>query len=80
MATTGKADGLAQRVRADAAVVTGCVLVDDRVAKYEIMTPVYRALLMPFNPASVGDLAAAGGDYGPADVERAPRATFASQA
>ena len=78
-ATSGKVAGLAQRVRADAAAVTGCVLVDDRVAQREILTPVYRALSVPFDPASVGDLAAAGGDCGPAEVERALRATFAPQ-
>lgn len=75
----GKVAGLAQRVRADAAAVAGCVLVDDRAAQQEVLTPVYRALSVPFDPASVGDLVGAGADCGPAEAERALRAAFAPQ-
>jgi lipoate-protein ligase A len=75
----GKVAGLAQRVRADATVVAGCVLVDDRVAQRAILRPVSRALDLPFDPTSVGDLASAGADCGPRDVEKALRRAFAPQ-
>lgn len=75
----GKVAGLAQRVRADATVVAGCVLVDDRAAQREILGPVSRALDLSFDPASVGDLASAGADCGPDEVVRALRASFAPQ-
>lgn len=75
----GKVAGLAQRARADATVVAGCVLVDDRAAQREILGPVYRALAVPFDPASVGDLASAGADCGPDEVVRALRTSFAPQ-
>ncbi|MFB6168570.1 MAG: lipoate--protein ligase family protein [Haloferacaceae archaeon] len=67
----GKVAGLAQRVRADATGVAGCVLVDDRAAQREVLEPVSRALDLPFDPASVADLASAGADCGPDEVVRA---------
>jgi lipoate-protein ligase A len=78
-AAGGKVAGLAQRVRADAAAVAGCVLIDDRAAQRAVLAPVYRALSVPFDPASVGDLASAGADCGPSEVERALRAAFAPE-
>jgi lipoate-protein ligase A len=75
----GKVAGLAGRVRADATAVAGCVLVDDRATQRELLAPVYRALGLPFDPASVGDLASAGADPGPGAVERALRDAFAPQ-
>ncbi|MFB6301901.1 MAG: lipoate--protein ligase family protein [Haloferacaceae archaeon] len=56
----GKVAGLAQRVRGDAALVAGCVLVDDRAAQRAVLAPVYDALGVPFDPDAVGSLAAAG--------------------
>ncbi|WP_415378664.1 biotin/lipoate A/B protein ligase family protein [Halosimplex sp. TS25] len=56
-----KLAGLAQRVRADAAVVAGVLLVadDDEIA--EVLDPVYAALDVPFDPETVGSVARAGG-------------------
>jgi lipoate-protein ligase A len=73
----GKVAGLAQRVRAEAAVVAGCVLVDDRDDQRAVLAPVYRALDHPLDPAAVGDLASAGCDAGPDAVVRALRAALA---
>lgn len=63
----GKIVGIAQRVRTDAALVAGCVVVDDRVAFADVIEAVYDALDQPFDPASVGSVAAAGG---PSDPDR----------
>lgn len=67
----GKLVGVAQRVRTDAALVAGCVVVDDRDVIGSVLDPVYAALGQPFDPDSVGSVAAAGG---PADPERVARA------
>jgi octanoyl-[GcvH]:protein N-octanoyltransferase len=61
----GKVAGVAQRVRADAALVAGCLLVDDATAQRTVLAPVYDALDIPFDPNSVSDVASAGG---PADA------------
>lgn len=57
----GKVAGVAQRVRSDAALVAGCVVVADREAFVGVLDPVYDALGQPFDPGSVGSVAAAGG-------------------
>jgi octanoyl-[GcvH]:protein N-octanoyltransferase len=57
----GKVAGVAQRVRRDAALVAGCVVVADREGVADVLTPVYDALGQPFDPESVGSVAAAGG-------------------
>ncbi|WP_338740847.1 lipoate--protein ligase family protein [Haloplanus salilacus] len=57
----GKVAGVAQRVRGDAALVAGCVVVDDREAFAGVLAPVYAALGQPFDPESVGSVAAVGG-------------------
>ncbi|SIS11722.1 lipoyl protein ligase domain-containing protein [Natronorubrum thiooxidans] len=57
--------GLAQRVRQDAAVVAGIVLVDHRDALAAVLEDVYNALGVSFDPESVGTVAAGGG---PADA------------
>jgi lipoate-protein ligase A len=62
----GKVVGVAQRVRADVAVVAGVVVVADRDAVADVLAAVYDLLGVPFDPASVGSVAAAGG---PADPE-----------
>jgi lipoate-protein ligase A len=64
----GKLAGLAQRVRTDAALVAGCVVVDDRAVIAGVLTAVYDSLDHPFDPESVGSVAAAGGPSDPAPV------------
>jgi lipoate-protein ligase A len=67
----GKLVGVAQRVRTDAALVAGCVVVTDREELAAVLAAVYDALGQPFEPGSVGSVSAAGG---PADPERVRRA------
>lgn len=64
----GKVVGVAQRVRTDAALVAGCVVVDDRAAFAAVLDAVYDALGQPFDPTSVGSVAAAGGPSAPDPV------------
>lgn len=66
---TGKIAGIAQRVRRESALVGGCVLVSesDQRSVSEVLEPVYAELGIPFDPASVGSVAGAGGT---ADTER----------
>jgi lipoate-protein ligase A len=71
-----KVAGIAQRVRADAALVAGCVLVADRAALADVLSPVYAALDVPFAPDSVGTVAAAGGPADPEPVCRALERAF----
>jgi lipoate-protein ligase A len=58
----GKLVGIAQRVTADAAVVSGILVVDqhDRIA--DVLAVVYDALGVPFDPSTVGSVAQSGGD------------------
>ncbi|MDZ5811867.1 lipoate--protein ligase family protein [Halorubrum sp. AD140] len=65
----GKVSGIAQRVRADAALVAGCVVVSPTDAREiaAVSDAVYDALGVPFDPETVGSVAAAGG---PDDPER----------
>ncbi len=69
----GKLAGIAQRVRTDAALVAGCLVVSraDATALATVLEPVYDALGVPFDPESVGSVAEAGG---PSDAERVARA------
>ncbi len=73
----GKLSGIAQRVTADAVVVAGCLIVTpaDAAAIRSVLSPVYGALSVPFDPASVGSVADGGGS---ADTERVARALEAS--
>lgn len=64
----GKLVGIAQRIRTDAALVAGCVVVDDREAFAATLAAVYDALDHPFDRESVGSVAAAGGPSDPAPV------------
>lgn len=57
----GKLAGLAQRVRRDVAVTGGLIVVADATSFAAALAPLYRALDVPFEPASVGSVAAAGG-------------------
>lgn len=67
----GKIAGIAQRVQQDAALVGGCVVVTDRDELADVLAAVYRELGVPFDPESMGSVAAAGG---PADPDRVVRA------
>ncbi|RLM64078.1 lipoate--protein ligase family protein [Halorubrum sp. Atlit-26R] len=74
----GKVAGLAQRVRADAALVAGVLVVSaaDPEPIARVTAPVYDALDVPFDPESVGSVADAGGPDDPEAVARAVEAAF----
>jgi lipoate-protein ligase A len=76
--TGGKVAGLAQRVRADAALVAGVIVVSaaDPEPIARVTEPVYDALGVPFDPESVGSVASAGGPDDPDAVARAVEAAF----
>jgi len=61
-ADCGKVAGVAQRVTKGAALTSGVLVVDDRDAIAGVLADVYPALGVPFDPDSVGSVAAAGGD------------------
>jgi lipoate-protein ligase A len=67
----GKVAGVAQRVGAEAALVAGVVVVDGVAAVADVLEPVYAALGVPFDPTTVGSVAAAGGPADPDVVARA---------
>lgn len=67
----GKVVGIAQRVRADAAVTAGIVLVADHREIAGVLEPVYDALGTDLDPDSVGSIARAGGESDPDRVVRA---------
>ncbi len=67
----GKVVGIAQRVRRDAALTGGIAVADDPGAVAAVLDPVYAALDVPFDPDSVGSVAAAGGPADPDAVARA---------
>lgn len=66
----GKLVGIAQRVREDAALVSGVVVVRDHDAIADVLDPVYAALGVPFDPSTVGSVARAGGPDDPETVAR----------
>ncbi|MFB6092213.1 MAG: biotin/lipoate A/B protein ligase family protein [Haloquadratum sp.] len=57
----GKIAGIAQRVRREAALVSGVVTVADHEAIAAVLDPIYDALEVPFDPDSVGSVARSGG-------------------
>ena len=57
----GKIVGIAQRVRRDAALVSGIVVATDHEELAAVLDPVYDALGLPFDPDSVGSVARSGG-------------------
>jgi lipoate-protein ligase A len=71
----GKISGIAQRVRRDAAVVSGIVVVDAHEELGAVLDAVYGALDVPFDPNSVGSVARAGA---PASPDRVVDALFDS--
>ncbi|UPV76061.1 lipoate--protein ligase family protein [Halorussus limi] len=66
----GKLVGIAQRVRKNAALVSGVVVVRDHEEIAAVLDPVYVALDLPFDRDSVGSIAAAGGASDPEKVAR----------
>ncbi|WP_122088343.1 lipoate--protein ligase family protein [Halalkalicoccus subterraneus] len=71
LSTDGKIVGIAQRVTSRTALVSGIVVVADRGEIAGVLSPVYNALSISFDPDSVGSVARAGG---PDDPERVARA------
>jgi lipoate-protein ligase A len=67
----GKLAGVAQRVKSTAALVGGIVVVNGAESISGVLTAVYDALGVPFDPGSVGSVAAAGGPAAPVTVARA---------
>ncbi len=69
----GKVAGVAQRVRSDAVLVAGCLVVtrEEAAALGSVLSPVYDALEVPFDPASVGCIEDAGGPPDHRSVARA---------
>lgn len=67
----GKLAGIAQRVTAGSAMVSGVVVVADRAEIRAVLSPVYDALEVPFDTKSVGSVSAAGGPADPEPVARA---------
>lgn len=66
----GKLVGIAQRVRRRAALVAGVCVVANPTELADAYAAVYDALDVPFDPGSVGSVAAAGGPADPAVVAR----------
>jgi octanoyl-[GcvH]:protein N-octanoyltransferase len=67
----GKVAGIAQRVRTDAALVGGVVVVADHAEIADVLEPVYDALDVPFDPDAVGSVARSGGTDDPDTVVEA---------
>lgn len=74
----GKVSGIAQRVRGDAALVAGCLVVTRSEARAvaEVTGPIYGALGVPFDPTTVGSVEGAGGPSDPKGVARAVEDAF----
>lgn len=62
IAADGKIVGIAQRVTKGAALTSGVVIVADEGQLAGVLTDVYEALGLPFDPESVGSIESAGGD------------------
>lgn len=62
---SGKVVGIAQRVQQGAAMVAGVVIVDGHEEIADVLTPIYEALELDFDPRSVGSIAQAGGEPDP---------------
>jgi lipoate-protein ligase A len=76
----GKVVGIAQRVRQDAALTAGVVVIDVHDAIAAVLDDVYGALGVPFDPDSVGSVAAAGGTGDPERVRTAIEREFVGDA
>jgi lipoate-protein ligase A len=73
----GKVAGVAQRVRSDAALVAGCVLVTDRRDLADVLAAVYDALDVAFDPGTVATVSDASGPADPPTVVRSLERAFA---
>lgn len=71
LSADGKLVGLAQRVTQSVAVVSGVAIVAGADDVADVLEAVYGHLDLPFDPASVGSIAAGGG---PADTDTVARA------
>ncbi|MBB6646793.1 lipoate--protein ligase family protein [Halobellus sp. MBLA0160] len=74
----GKIAGIAQRVRRDAALVSGIVITTDHEAIAAVLDPIYEALGVPFDPDSVGSVARSGSTAAPDPVVDALLDAFCS--
>ncbi|KKF39253.1 lipoate--protein ligase [Halorubrum saccharovorum] len=74
----GKVAGIAQRVRGDAALVAGCLVVTRGDARdiADVTAGVYGAIDLPFDPETVGSVAEAGGPDRPKPVARTLEEAF----
>jgi lipoate-protein ligase A len=70
-AASGKLAGIAQRITTGAAITSGVLTVANHSELAEVLDPIYRALDVPFDPASVGSVANAGGPSNPDRVRAA---------
>lgn len=77
LSANGKIVGLAQRLSNGVAQTAGVLVVRDHEEIAAVLDPVYEALDVPFDPASVGSLARAGGESDPVTVARAVEAALA---
>lgn len=68
LSAEGKLVGFAQRVTTGAAAVSGVIVTTDHEEIADVLTPVYRALGVPFDPTSVDSLERAGGAVAPEGV------------
>lgn len=75
-----KVAGIAQRIRQDAAIAAGILHVDGRESLAAVLESVYGALGVPFDPDSVGSIAAAGGPTDPDVVRGALEAALVGDA
>lgn len=71
LSTDGKIVGIAQRVTADAAIVSGIVVVRDHEEIATVLERIYDRLGVAFDPASVSSVARSGGPDDPKVVSRA---------
>lgn len=72
----GKLAGFGQRVRRNAAIVGGVVIVDRHETVGDVLDPVYRALDVPFDPETVGSVERSGGRADPDVVARTVEAAI----
>jgi octanoyl-[GcvH]:protein N-octanoyltransferase len=71
LSASGKLVGIAQRITASASVVSGVVIIDGHEEIAAVLSPVYEALSVPFDPGSVGSVERTSGDADPERVARA---------
>ncbi len=74
----GKLAGIAQRIRSEAALVAGCVMVCESVAVRKVLDPVYDALGVPFDPDTVTTVSDVGGPSAPDCIAQALISEFAN--